>query len=249
MSAEPQLPPLDNTPRITQQFGQTGVPGFPDTFAGPRDKRYLDFIARQTTRLRGTNAYYYVLRSQTQRMDGNAPTTDAPGLGPFDRRGRAGGHVVEEALGVAALYGEPLVIGTRLDSQQRHVTQTWDYAEPVLVRGLCLHLQRSERADARGTIYIRKLQFDLARVLCNQEWDIVPQPGDVVRLPNLLGSYDPKQPDEAYYDVEAVETNASKFGATGFFTVYSLTLDHQTKYDPQRKFPEQLKRAQPEPPV
>jgi hypothetical protein len=245
----PKEQPLEDTPRVPQDFGVRPLSDFSDTLFGPKDKTYLDFIARQTTQLRGTNAYYYVLRSQTQRMDGNAPLTDAPRMSPFERKGRADPARVDEAIGISALYGEPVVIGPRVDSLRREVTPTWDYADPVLVRGICHRLQRSENPDQRGTIYIRKLVFDVARCLAEQEWTIQPQPGDVVRLPNLLGSYDRHQPEDSYYDVEAVETNTSKFGATGFFTVFSLELTWQSKYDPQRKFPDRIKTTQPEPPV
>lgn len=245
----PKQEPIDGTPRIPQAFGTAPLSNFSDTLFGPRDKQYLDFIARQMTQLRGTNAYYYVLRSQTQRMDGDSPLADAPGLTPFDRRGRAGGARVDDAIGISALYGEPVVVGPRVDSLRREVTPTWDYADPVLVRGVCRSLQRSENPDQRGSIYIRKMTFDIARCLAEQEWRLQPQPGDVVRLPNLLGSYDRHQPDDAYYDIAEVETNWSKFGSTGFFTVYSLALVWQSKYDPSRKFPDRIKTEQPDPPV
>ena len=243
-------PPLEDTPRVPQDFGVAPLSSFQDTLFGPKDKHYLDFIARQTTQLRGTYGYYYVLRSQTQRIDGNAPLTDAPGLGPFDRKSKAGGARVDEAIGISALYGEPLVIGPRVDSLRREVTPTWDYADPILVRGIIYRMQRRENPDQRGTIYIRQATYDLARVLSEEEWNIQPQPGDVVRLPNLLGSYDKHQPDDSYYDVAEVETNSTKFGSTGFFTTYSLALIWQSKYDPQRKFPDRIKKPdQPEPPT
>jgi len=245
----PQVPPLEDTPRVEQDFGTKPLSSFEDTLFGPKDKDYLDFIARQTTQLRGTYAYYYVLRSQTQRIDGNAPLTDAPVMGPFERKSKAGGATRDEAIGASALYGEPLVIGARLDSTYREVTPTWDYADPVLVRGIVFRTQRSESADQRGSIYIRKATYDIARVLAESEWAIQPQPGDVVRLPDKLGSYDRHQPEDSYYDVESVETNSSQFGGTGFFTVYSLQLVWQSKYDPKRKFPDRIKTPVLEPPV
>lgn len=244
-----RTPPIEGASHIPQDLGTRGVPGFPDTFYGPRDKKYLDFIARQSTRIRGVNAYYYVLQSQSRRLDGNAPVTDAPGLGPFDQRGRSGGNTeaAEEAEGLSALYGDPVVIGTRLSSVKREVTPSWDFHEPILVRGVATRLGRSENADPRGSIYIQQLQFDLARVLCTEEWNIYPQPGDVVRLPNFLVGYDPLQPDDCYYDVKGVENNSTGLGTTGYFSAYKLTLIWQSKYDPQRKMPDRIKTTEPDP--
>jgi len=243
-----QHPVLPDTPRVTNDFGKTGPPGFPDTLFGPRDKRYLDFIARQTTRLRGVNAYYFVLKSQTQRIDGSQPVSDAPDVGPFDQRARAGGQRVDEATGISAMYGEPVVIGPRVDSLRRETTPSWDYAEPVEVRGIVKNPQRNEQADPRGTIYIRSLRLDLSRVLCEEEWGIKPQPGDVVRVPNPLGSNFPSTVIiDGYYDVRDVDVNFSRFGGQGFFTVYTMTLSWQSKYDPTRKFPERIIRSEPEP--
>ena len=92
--------------------GTSGTSGVADTFFGPRDKAYVDFQARDMTRLRGTNAYYYVLDDQTRRIDGDKPLDNSENGGrvdvpegtepdPFQRTAHAG----------LALYGERVKIG------------------------------------------------------------------------------------------------------------------------------------------
>lgn len=249
MSDEEEVIP--DTPRITPDFGTVGVPGFPDTFFGPRNKNYLDFIARQTTRIRGTNIYYYVLTTQSQRIDGHQPMSDAPEPTPLPRRDRGGGERIDEtADGVAAMYGEPLVVGPRINSVKREVTPDWGYADPVAARGVVVRPSQQEFADGRGTIYQRRFRLDLARVLCDRAWKVKPEPGDVVRLPNLMGTgWSAAVLEDGYYDVEHVDTNATRFGATGFFTVYALDLIWQSKYDPTRKLQSRIIVPQAEPPA
>lgn len=235
---------IQGTPRVTNDFGNTRVEGPPaqeDTFFGPLNKKYLDFLARQTLNIRGVYCWYYVLRSQTQRIDGDSPLSDPKNTDDYSQSGRAGGHTRDEqARGIAALYGEPVIVGPRVTSTKREVSPSWEYAEPVLVKAVLQNATREEQPDERGSVYVKGLRAGLARILCEEEYDIVPQIGDIIRVPDLLNEY---------YDVEEVARNESRFGATGFFTEFGLTLSRSSKHVPERKLPEIFKRVQPDPAV
>lgn len=193
-----------------------GVPNFPDLFFDQPDKDYLDYIARDVTRIRGTNVNYFRLVDTTERIDGDRPISDKPGLGPFDTK-RHSGNV--------ALYGETVRVGTRLDSQRRETTPDWNYDEPFHTRGIVLDLTTDEEPDERGSIYIRTARLDLARAIM-EDFDTICRRGDVVELPQLLNGY---------FDVVDVSRDDTRFGATGFFTTYKLSLTKSSKFQPQRK--------------
>lgn len=230
------------------QFG-SGEP-FRDTFTGPRDKKLLDFYARQMSQLRGTNVWYYVLKSQTQRTDGITPDTVNPAAGPFDQTRHAGGRA-----GISAMYGEPIIVGGKINGIEREVSWDWDFADPVEIRGVLRSPERSEDPDERGSIYIRRIRLSLARVLCEKNWNLRPQIGDMVRLPNTINDYygiDGQAVRNVltdYYDVEEVVKNDSRFGSTGFFTNFDLQLVRSSRHAPERKIPVQQQRPSPEPPV
>jgi hypothetical protein len=220
-----------------------------DTFFGPKDKTYLDFLSRRMTKLRGTNAHYYLLRSQTERIDDVLPVSTNRISKPLDRVAHAGGTtspLLEDAKGIAAMYGEPVVVGERLNSVEREFTPTWDFAEPVLVRGILTDPERAEIPDQRGAIYTQRIRISLARVLCENEWFIRPRIGDMLRLPSLTN---PPRPQDDYYDVEEVVINDTRFGSTGHFTAFTLQLSRSSRHAPQRKIPEKDKRDSPNPPV
>jgi len=226
---------------------------FRDTFFGPRDKQYLDFIARRTTKLRGSYVEYYVLTSQTERLDDILPVTVNRLLGPLDNapagKKHAGGERpagLIDALGVAAAYGEPIILGHRLSSVEREVSPSWDFKEPILVRGLLTDPERAEIPDSRGSLYTQRIRLSLARVLCDSEWSIRPRIGDMVRLPDITN---PPRLQDDYYDVEEVVINNTRFGSTGFFTSYTLQLARSSRHAPQRKIAEKDKRPPPSPAV
>lgn len=226
---------------------------FRDTFFGPKNKTYLDFIARRTTKLRGTYCQYYLLTSQTERTDDIEPVSVNRLLGPLDNQPaeqrHAGGErpeCLKEARGVSAMYGEPVVLGKRLSSVEREVTPTWKYREPVLVRGILTDPERAEIPDSRGAIYTQRIRLSLARVLCDEEWLIRPRVGDLVRIPLMTN---PPRVQDDYYLVEEVVLNNTRFGATGFFTAYTLQLARSSRHAPQRLLPEKDKRPSPNPPV
>lgn len=207
--------------------GTSGSAGVADTFFGPRDKALVDFQARDITRLRGTNTFYYVLDDQSRRIDGDKPLGNSENGGridlpestepdPFQRKAHAG----------LALYGERVKIGRRIDSVRREIQPDWPYLDPILVRGVIYESEHEEEADERGAVYIRRVSMDLARVLCDREWGFQPRPGDIVRLPRLLNQY---------MEVREVERDEKRFGGTGFFAGYKLYLVKTSKYEPQRK--------------
>lgn len=209
--------------------GTGGIPGFKDTFAGSYDKSYVDHLCRNMTRLRGTNGFYYVKQDQNRRIDGDRPI-DSPPTPPegdvLRRREHAGN----------ALYGEQVIVREQVDSVTREVQPDWAYDEPILIRGIVYEVQHENEADERGAIYVKRCSIDLARVLCEREWGFAPQPGDVVHLPKLFGeSTDTKT--GGYFDVEDVDRDESRFGATGFFASYKLMLWRSSKFEPQRKLP------------
>jgi len=207
--------------------GTASTAGVHDTFFGPRDKAYVDFNSRNVTRVRGTQGYFYVKDDQNRRIDGDRPISDAPeegrimkpegsGQDPFARYKHAG----------FALYGENVVVGQRLDSATREVHHDWPYLDPILVRGVLYDVEHDQEADERGVIYTRRASFDLARVLCEKEWDFQPRPGDVLRLTKL---------GDRYMDVEDVQRDEHRWGGEGFFAVYKLLLVKSSKFEPQRK--------------
>lgn len=217
--------------QFKQLAGTRGTAGVPDTFIGPRNKAYTDFISRQLTRVRGVNAYYYVLADQNRRIDGDHPLSDAGHRSkiatpetqpddPFARKKHAG----------FALYGERVILKARLDSARREIQPDWPYLQPILVRGRLDNVEHEQEPDERGAIYVRRAEFYLARVLCDREWDLQPRPGDVVRFTKKV---------DMYMDVEDVDRDSEgRFGGDGFFTAFKLLLVKSSKYEPQRKIAE-----------
>lgn len=209
--------------------GTGSLPGFKDTFFGPRDKAYADFQARDMTRIRGTNVFYYVKDDQNRRIDGSKPISSPPTPDEGDtlrRRKHAG----------MALYGEQVIVREQIDSVSREVQPDWAYLDPILVRGVIIDTSFENDPDERGAIYVRRCTMDLARVLCEKEWKFVPQPGDVVNLPQLFGALANKVTG-GYFDVEEVARDEARFGGTGFFVAFKLTLVRSSKFEPQRKLP------------
>jgi len=232
-----------------QQSAQQTPDTLRDTFFGPRDKRYLDFIARRMTKLRGSNCYFYTLLSQTERTDDVVPVSKNRIATPHDSVRHAGGTtspLLTDERGIAAMYGEPVVVGQRLNSVEREFTPTWEFAEPVLVRGVLTDPERAEVPDHRGAIYTQRIRLSLARTLCENEWKIRPRVGDMVRIPDLTN---PPRPQDNYYDVEEVVINDTRFGATGYFTAFTLQLSRSSRHAPERKIPEKDKRDEPNPTV
>jgi hypothetical protein len=195
----------------------SGVPGFPDTFYGTRDKSYVDRKVKDMSRLRGTDVYYYKMKDQTERIDGQTPLSDGPEVIPEQTTRRRSGNM--------SLYGEPIIVKKRIDSTKREVVPDWNYAEPVLVRALAMQPSQEEEADERGLIIVRKVVLHIGRVNM-EEVGIYPRDGDVIRLPSLLDSY---------YDVAHVDRDSHRFGAFGFFVAFKIDLSKKTLFDPQRK--------------
>lgn len=222
---------------------------FRDTLFGPQSKKYLDFLARRESKLRGTNCFYYVLKSQTEKTDDIIPVSKNTLAGPFDTIRHAGGELppnLDSARGVSALYGEPIILGHRISSVEREVMPTWEFAEPIDIRGVLTDPERAEIPDARGSIYTQRVRLHLARVICETEWNIRPRIGDMVRVPTITN---PPRIQDDYYDVEEVVLNNTRFGSTGFFTAYTLQLARSSRFAPQRKIPEKDVRNPPVPPV
>jgi len=210
-----------------------GLPAFPDTFIGPRDKAFHDFHARDRVRLRGMDSFYYVKMDHPNRIDGQDGTplsiSEKAKQDALARRAHAG----------MALYGEQVKVGKRLDSVRREVTPDWAYDNPILVRGIPYDMEHEYEAGDRGGTYIRRLKFDLARVSCDEEWKIAPMPGDLVHIPGLFGPETDvgDKPRRGYFDVKDVNTDQSRVGSTGFFVAYQLVLTRTTRYPPERKLP------------
>jgi len=233
----------------TPSSQQEGDP-FRDTFFGPRDKKYLDFIARRVTKLRGTNVYYYELRSQTERMDDTVPVSKNRDAGPLDNVKRAGGEfssLLKDAKGVSAMYGETITLGPRLSSVEREILPTWDFTQPIEIRGVLTDPERAEIPDARGAIFTNRVRLWVARVLCDEEYEIRPRIGDMIRVPDLITN--PPFTGWSYYDVEEVALNNTRFGATGFFTSYTLQLARSSRHAPDRKLASDDIREQLNPPM
>lgn len=193
-----------------------GVPNYPDTFWGPKDKKYMDRLARDMVKIRGVNLIYWQKLDSPVRTDGDKPGSTNPNLSPFDPKGR---------LASAALYGESIDIGARIDSVSREVTPSWGFGTPTQFRAVTFDPVQTDTPDERGHLEIRKLMLHAARAMC-EDVGIVPQIGDVVEMPTLLNSF---------YDVELVKTDHHRFGGTGFFTCYELSLKRNTVFLPQRK--------------
>ena len=222
---------------------------FRDTLFGPRDKGYLDFLSRRMTKLRGSNVYYYVLLSQTEKTDDVIPVSKNRMAGPLDNIRHAGGTtspMLRNEAGISAMYGEPVVVGERLNSTEREFTPTWCFDEPILVRGILFDPERSEVPDQRGAIYTQRIRLALARVLCENEWCIRPRIGDMIRIATITN---PPRDQDDYYDVEEVVYNDTRFGSTGFFTAFTLQLARSSRHAPDRKLPEKDLRDPPNPPV
>ncbi len=209
--------------------GTAATNGVRNTFFGRRDKLYADFTARDTVRLSGINVWYYVLDDQNRRVDGDRPisnagerrnitTSEGTGPDPFQRTRHAG----------FALYGERVRLGQPLKSSSvlQEVEPDWPYLEPLLVRGVLTEPEHEEEPDERGVIYVRRARFHLARIMCEQEWDFQPQPGDIVRFEKIA---------DQYMDVNEVTRDETRFSTDGFFVSYILSLVKSSKYEPQRK--------------
>lgn len=211
----PSLPPgVDPNPEFT-----SGVPGFDDTFAGPNDKNYLDRKVKDMSRLRGTDVFYYVLKDQTERIDGFRPLTDS------EKAQQQPELTIRRRGGNISLYGEPVIVRNRINANKREVIPDWNYADPVGVRALALEPVEEEEPDERGTIFVKTAKLHIGRIFMD-ELEIRPRPGDVVRLPPFLDSF---------YDINHVDRNDHRFGAFGFFTAYRLDLTRKTLFEPQRK--------------
>ena len=214
---KPNPPPgVEPNPPFTSGNHDT-VPTFDDTFFGPNDKNYMDRKARDMSRLRGVDAYYYKLNDQTQRVDGIRPLTDGPEVIPE--------RTVRARSGNVSLYGEPIIIRKRIDSTSREVIPDWNYATPVKLRCLGMEPVQEEDPDDRGSIFTFKLKLHIARAIM-EDVSIIPRVGDVIRLPSQLDSF---------YDVLHVERDKHRFGAAGFLTAYYFDLIRKSLFEPERK--------------
>ena len=199
--------------------GKGGVPDFPDTFFGDLDKTFIDCINEDLTNIRGQPVLYFVKNDQTLRIDGEAPGEDAKGIPPVTGLRKRSGNVI------GAMYGEPTKVGPRIDSLRREVKHVWNYANPVKLYVIALEPSSDEDADERGTTYARTLRVDIART-CAENAGIRPRQGDVIQLVNMLG---------AFYDIEDVSRDDSRFGGDGNFHVFQCTLAKNSKFAPPRK--------------
>lgn len=243
------MPPNVRQPnKVTYSYGQfknapgtIGAPGVPDTFFGPRNKAYADYLQRRITRLRGVNAYYYVLDDMSERVDGDRPGSDAVNRGRVDVPEGRDTHedvFARKRHAGMALYGEHVIVRQRLDSTRREIQPDWSYLDPILVRGIVDSTEHEDEADEKGAIRIRRCDFWLARVLCEREWDFQPRPGDIVRFQRLL---------DTYMDVERVEREEARMGGDGYFVAYKLMLVKTSKFEPQRKIAETKLTDEPPP--
>ena len=192
------------------------VPNHPDLFFDQPDKDYLDFIARDVVRLRGTDLEYYILEDSTQRMDGDRPTSDKDGLPTF---------AIRKHSGNVPLYAEPIILRNQIDALVTEAEPDWNFSGPFLTRGVVSEPQTEEDPDERGSIYTRTVTVDVSRVIMD-ELGIVCHRGDLIKLPLLLNDL---------FDIVDVSRDDSRFGATGFFTTYKLSLTRSSKFLPQRK--------------
>lgn len=203
----------------------SGVTGFDDTFFGPNDKQYIDRKAKDMSRLRGVDCFYYKRGDQTQNLDGSRPLTDGPGSQTELSPPPTTAISPKARSGNMSLYGEPVIVRRRIDSVKREVIPDWNYADPVLIRALAMEPTQEEDPDEKGSIFIFSLKLHIARVLLD-EIGIRPRAGDVIRLPKLL---------ESFYDVKHVERDKHRFGAAGFFVAYSFDLVRNSMFHPERK--------------
>ena len=60
-----------------------GIPGFDDLFFGDEDKNYLDYNAKEMTRIRGLEIRYYSLRDSSRAVDGKYPVSTKPDYDPL----------------------------------------------------------------------------------------------------------------------------------------------------------------------
>lgn len=194
------------------------VLGFEDTFFGPQDKKYMDRLARDMIKIRGIKVLYFKKLDVPARIDGLTPLSNNPTRGDFDPKGRSGSEM-------AALYGDSVVIGNLVNPTTRPITPAWDYADPIELRGVAFNPQQNDVPDERGHIKTFKLTLNLARAMCD-DVQLVPQIGDIVQVPKLL---------DDYFDVELLKRDSHRFGGTGFFTAYELSLSRTTKFVPERK--------------
>jgi hypothetical protein len=232
-----------------QPSPQQPADSFRDTFFAPRDKGYLDMLSRRMTKLRGSYAWYYVLTSQTEKTDDVLPVSKNKLAGPHDNIRHAGGRTspnLKNEEGISAMYGEPVTVGFKLNSVEREFTPSWEFAEPILVRGVLFDPERAEIPDQRGAIYTNRIRIALARVLCENQWKIRPRIGDMVRIASMTN---PGRTQDDYYDVEEVVINDTRFGSTGHFTAFTLQLSRSSRHAPDRKLPEKDLRDAPDPPV
>ena len=197
-----------------------GIPLFRDTFFGRQDKGLMDRINIDLTRIRATDIIYYVKLDQSRRIDGDAPRQNARGVDPIlGLKKRSGSPEI------AAMYGEPIKVGDRIDGTRRKVEHDWNYADGVRVRAIAMQPSTDENADERGTTYEKRLRCDIARVIA-EELNIRPRQGDVVQLVSLLGYY---------YDVADVSRDETRFGGDGTFHVYQCDLVRNLKFVAPRK--------------
>ena len=220
--------------------GTSGTAGPNDTFFSRRNKIYIDYHARQLTRIKGTNAFYYVLDDHSRRVDGDRPISDNDDAGRINRPENAESPAFQRKKHAGqALYGEYAIVKRRIDSVRREVQPDWPFLEPILVRVVLGTAEYEREPDERGTIYVRRLECWIARVLCEGEWDFQPHENDVIRFPKLL---------DQYMDVEEVSRDdEQRFGTDGFFQSYKLRLVKTSKYEPQRKIAEAKLTEEPPP--
>ena len=200
------------------------VQGFPDTFFGPNDKSYIDRINKDVTRLRGVDCLYYPLLDQTRRLESTKPAVHKESLDVFDLKRHSGDP----------LYGEPSIVVEHLDSVRQSVEPDWHYGEPILIRGIAFSPSSDEQSDDRGTIYNRELEFDLARIIAEEVGmasylgkPIRPRQGDVIQFTSLL---------DGFFEANDVSRDDSRFGGTGFFSVYKFRLYQTSKHIASRKY-------------
>lgn len=210
------VPGVDPNPTFTSGNHDT-TPAFDDTFFGPNDKQYIDRKARDMSRLRGVDCYYYKMNDSVRRIDGERPLTDGEEVIPEE--------TVRKRAGNVSLYGEPIIIRNRIDSTSREVIPDWNYAEPVKLRALAMEPLKEEDPDDRGAIWTFKVKLHISRAIM-EDANIIPRVGDVIRLPSLL---------ESFYDVAHVDRDKHRFGAAGYFIAYYFDLTRKTIFAPERK--------------
>lgn len=162
---KPNPPPGVNPDPAFTSGNHDTTPAFDDTFFGPNDKKYLDRKARDMSRLRGVDCYYYKQKDSIERIDGNRPLTDSDEVVPGQSVRKRGGNV--------SLYGEPVVIRNRIDSTSREVIPDWNYADPIKIRALAMEPIKEEDPDDRGTIFTFTAKLHIARAILD-DVNIIP---------------------------------------------------------------------------